>query len=156
MVNDGGLRGTVTDEPVVCPESRSPFIYQAVQDHDVHRRIGANATRLDPEAVDTVNTRRYSENSTNAHEFTRDEACKLEWQAARRVACRGWGKPTKAAVPLRSHTDLAQDADSRPANSHVGMLVCDGRWSVASTTPRHQSWEKSVPTLTLGVGLSPK
>ena len=37
-----------------------------------------------------------------------------------------------------------KNAGIRPANSHVGMPVCDGRWSVASRTPRLKSWEKSV------------
>ena len=98
-------------------------------------RAFPNRARRDPAL------QRKQRESPRVHSW--DEARKLDWQAALRVACRGRGKPTKAAVPPGSHTDLAQNAGIRPANSHVGMPVCDGRWSVASGTPRLQSWEKS-------------
>lgn len=69
----------------------------------------------------------YSGNSAKAHEFTRGmKRVSFIGRPPEGWPVRGPGKPSKAAVRPGSHTGLAQNAGIRPANSRVGMPVCDG------------------------------
>lgn len=67
-------------------------------------------------------------------------------------SCRVPGTPTTAAVRVGGRTGSVQNPGIRPGNFPVGMPVRDGRWSVASGTPRLESGEKSVTSVGTVVG----